>query len=914
MKKAFLFTLLLFTSFLYSQVRFEGVITDSMGNTIMGANVIAIEKESKVLDGFGISSDSGFYRISLKKNTDYQVKISFIGFQQIELDLNLSEDFEKNFVLEEQAEALDEVEIVYEMPVTIKGDTIVYNADSFNTGSEKKLGDVLKNLPGIEVNDDGTIEVEGKEITKITVEGKDFFDGDSKLATQNLPANAVGKVEVLRNFTENNQLRNVTNNEDNIAINISLKSGKDKFWFGEILGGAGNDDTFLAAPKIFYYAKDLSMSLFGNSNNIGDPVLSRRDFYRFSGGFNNLNAQTGTSINISSDGAGIGNLQNNRAKSIDAKLGAYNFSHSPNEKWELSGFAIIAKTQNILEEKVDRVYTATNAVQQTSDYVVQENEQQIYKFSTEYNPNDRLQTEYNLLIRSASDFENTDLVSSSNSRGISSLETENIAILKSQEPTSINQELKAYYTLNEDHIFSFEAQHLSQDEDPFYQAIKEIQPFRNILPLDTNQSNFNINQKRNTSTDKVEGKLDYYYILSPKSNLNFTFGITDVSQKFNSNIFQLLDDNSQNKFEDQLLGNDVDFNFTDAYLSFRYRFITGIFTIDPGFTIHSYKTNNIQLGNTVSNSYSDIRPNMRVFMKFKDAESLRFDYRLTTQFTDVNNLAKGYIFNNYNSFFQGNPNLEAAKLNSFRLNYQSINIFTFTNIFANLNYSKRSNSIQNKTLISGINSVRSSENSNIPRESYSASGRIDKRFKNFRAGFTMNFNYSDFNNVVNGNPLKSINFTQRYRASLATNFRDKPNIEIGYTYNKRKYENGNNVNNFYTDSPFIELDAYFGKGFVFTAEYSYNYYRNQEVTLNEYRFLEADLSYNKDGSKWEFGVGVTNLFDDTSINRDSFNQLFNQTRSYIIQPRYTVFRIKYDLTSLNSSGGGQGGRGGRGGR
>jgi len=914
MKKLFLFILLLFTSFVYSQVRFEGVITDSMGNNIMGANVIAIEKESKVLDGFGISNDSGFYRVSLKKNTEYQVKISFIGFQQIELDLNLSEDFVKNFVLEEQAEALDEVEIVYEMPVTIKGDTIVYNADSFNTGTEKKLGDVLKNLPGIEVNDDGTIEVEGKEITKITVEGKDFFDGDSKLATQNLPANAVGKVEVLRNFTENNQLRNVTNNEDNIAINISLKSGKDKFWFGEILAGAGNDDTFLAAPKIFYYAKDLSMSLFGNSNNIGDPVLSRRDFYRFGGGFNNLNAQTGTSINISSDGAGIGNLQNNRAKSIDAKLGAYNFSHSPNEKWELSGFAIIAKTQNILEEKVDRVYTASNAVQQTSDYVVQENEQQLYKFTTEFNPNDRLQTEYNLLIKSASNFENTDLVSSSNNRGNASLETENIAILKSQEPSSINQELKAYYTLNEDHIFSFEAQHLSQDEDPFYQAIKEIQPFRDILPLNRNQSNFNINQSRNTSTDKIEGKLDYYYILTPKSNLNFTFGITDVSQKFNSNIFQVLDDNSQNKLDEEILSNDVNFNFTDSYLSFRYRFITGIFTFDPGFTIHSYKTNNIQLGNTISNSYSDIRPNMRVFMKFKDAESLRFDYRLTTQFTDVNNLAKGYVFNNYNSFFQGNPSLEAAKLNSFRLNYQSINIFTFTNIFANLNYSKRSNSIQNKTLISGINSVRSSENSNIPRESYSASGRIDKRFKNFRAGFTMNFNYSDFNNVVNGNPLKSINFTQRYRASLATNFRDKPNIEIGYTYNKRKYENGSNINYFYTDSPFIELDAYFGKGFVFTAEYSYNYYRNQEVTLNEYKFLEADLSYNKDGSKWEFGVGVTNLFNDTSINRDSFNQLYSQTRSYIIQPRYTVFRIKYDLTSLNSSGGGQGGRGGRGGR
>ena len=899
MKKILLFTTLLFAFFNYSQVRFEGLITDSMGNTIMGANVIAVEKETKILDGFGISSDTGFFRVSLKKNTDYQIKISFIGFQQIELDLNINEDYEKNFILEEQAEALDEVELVYEMPVTIKGDTIVYNADSFNTGSEKKLGDVLKNLPGIEVKEDGTIEVEGKEVTKITVEGKDFFDGDSKLATQNLPANVVGKVQVLRNFTEAGQLRSVTNNEDNVAINISLKTGKDKFWFGELIGGIGNDDSYVAAPKIFYYAKNLSMSILTNSNNIGEPVLSRRDFFRFGGGFNNLNAQTGTSINISSDGAGITNLQNNRAKSIDADLGAYNFTHSPNDKWELSGFALLSKTKNILEEKVDRVYSATSAVQKTSDYIVQDNEQQLYKFTTEYNPNDRLQTEYNLLIKSASDIENTELTSSSSRVGSSNPENENINVFKAQKPSSINQELKVYYTLNEDHIFSFEAQHLSQDEDPFYQAIKTIQPFKSIIPLETNQSNFNINQFRDTHTDKIEGKLDYYYILTPKSNLNLTLGITDVNQKFNSNIFQILDNKSQTKFNEEVLVNDVNFNFTDAYFSFRYRFISGIFTFDPGFTIHSYKTNNTQLGVMSSDSFYDIRPNFDVFMKFKDAESLRFNYRLITQFTDVNNLAKGYVFNNYNSFSQGNPTLEAAKVNNFSLNYRSINIFTFTNIFARLNYTKRSNSIQNKTTITGINRVSSVENSNIPRESYSAFGRIDKRFKNFRAGFNMNFNYSDFNNIVNGASTKSINFTQSYRATLATSFKDKPNLEIGYSYNKRMYELGDNKNYFYTDSPFVKLDAYFGKGFVFTADYSYNYYRNQDVTLNEYRFLEADLSYNKEGSKWEFGFGVTNLFNDTSINRDSFNELYSETRSYVIQPRYTVFRIKYDLTALN---------------
>ena len=86
----FYFAIFFFGYFSNSQVRLEGSITDDLGNPIMGANVIAVEKESQILDGFGISSDTGFYRVSLKKDTDYQIKISFIGFQQIEFDLNLS--------------------------------------------------------------------------------------------------------------------------------------------------------------------------------------------------------------------------------------------------------------------------------------------------------------------------------------------------------------------------------------------------------------------------------------------------------------------------------------------------------------------------------------------------------------------------------------------------------------------------------------------------------------------------------------------------------------------------------------------------------------------------------------------------------------------------------------------------------
>ena len=900
LKPVFTIIFLAFFSFSFSQnIDFEGVITDSFGNTILGANIIAVEKNTQILDGFGISNNSGYFRLTLKKDTDYDIKISFIGFQQITFVLNKTADFKKDFKLEQQAEALDEVELVYEMPVTIRGDTIIYNADSFNTGTERKLGDVLKNMPGIEINDDGRIEVEGKEVTKITVEGKDFFDGDSKLATQNLPANVVGKVQVLRNFSEVDQLRSVTNNEDNIAINISLKSGKDKFWFGEITAGAGDEDRFIVAPKLFYYAKDTSMSMLGNSNNIGDPPLSRRDFYRFGGGFGNLNARTGTSIDINSDDAGLSSLQNNRAKSIDAQLGAYNFSVSPNEAWEISGFAILAKTKNQLENKVTRTYTVSDAVEETSDFIFQENEQQLFKFTTKYQPNENLQTEYNLLIKSSRQNELTDLTSISG-RGTNQV-MDQIDELKTQNPFSVNQELKAYYTLNEDHIFSFEAQHLSQKEDPFYRATRGAQPFVNILPLNTNQSRFNINQNREIKTNKIEGKLDYFYILTPKSNLNFTFGITDVNQDFNSSIFQVYDNKSANYFNEANLSNQVNFKFQDVYVAMHYRFITGIFTFDPGVTLHSYKTATNQLEKIISNDFTFFRPDFRVLVKFKASETLRLIYRSTRQFTDVNNLAEGYIFRNYNSFLQGNPNLEAASFNVFNLNYQSINIFNFTNIFANISYSERDDAIQNVTNIEGINSVNTTSNSNFPRINYSANGRIDKRFKNFKSGLNINFNYSDFNNLINGFPKESSSFNQSYRFNIATNFRTKPNIEIGYSFNKRDYNTGENNNVFYTDSPYTRVDAYFAKGFVFNAKYTYNYYRNEQQTLNEYRFLEADLVYSKSGSQWEFGVGVTNLFDDRQINRDSFNQFFSSTRSYVIQPRYTVFKINYDIRTIRGS-------------
>ena len=229
MRKITLLLVLVVSSYSFAQIKMQGIVKDSIGKPLELANVIAINQETSALESYGITDSKGKYILSLGKNGTYKIQVSYIGLKTSEDLVTTKEaDITKDFILLPDT-SLDAVELTYEMPVTIKGDTLVYNADSFKNGSERKLEDVLEKLPGVEINEDGQIEVEGKTVSKIMVEGKDFFDGDTKLATKNIPSNAVDKVQVLRNYAEVGQLRSVTNNQDNVAINIKLKEGKRIF-------------------------------------------------------------------------------------------------------------------------------------------------------------------------------------------------------------------------------------------------------------------------------------------------------------------------------------------------------------------------------------------------------------------------------------------------------------------------------------------------------------------------------------------------------------------------------------------------------------------------------------------------------------------------------------------------------------
>jgi len=301
MRIYFTLALLLASSICLSQVKLQGVVRDSLGSPLELANVIAINKQSSALESFSVTTEDGKFMLSLSKNQTYNMQVSYIGMKTFEQEISTKEqDIIKDFNLSLDNN-LDAIELSYEMPVTVRGDTLIYNADSFTNGSERKLEDVLKNLPGVEINEDGQIEVEGKVVNKLMVNGKDFFDGDTKLASKNIPSKAVDKIQVLRNYSEVGQLSGVTNNQDNVAINIKLKEGKENFWFGTVTAGGGvseDEPLYLAQPKLFYYSPKFSLNFIGDLNNTGETALSRRDIRGFGGGFRAPSNTSGTSINL----------------------------------------------------------------------------------------------------------------------------------------------------------------------------------------------------------------------------------------------------------------------------------------------------------------------------------------------------------------------------------------------------------------------------------------------------------------------------------------------------------------------------------------------------------------------------------------------------------------------------------------
>ena len=333
-------------------------------------------------------------------------------------------------------------------------------------------------------------------------------------------------------------------------------------------------------------------------------------------------------------------------------------------------------------------------------------------------------------------------------------------------------------------------------------------------------------------------------------------------------------------------------------MGLHYRLKAGIFTLTPGLSGHIYNVNNTQFGLKATDNFVRLLPDLNIIVQLKKSETLNFNYRMQTQFTDVANFASGLVLNNYNAIFTGNPYLENALSHNLSLFYYSFNMFNYTNVFASLNYNKSIDNIRTQSVFQPGTVIRVSTPFNSPfaDESFNARGRFQRTFGKIRGTINANFNYSKFNQFIQNRQSLNEVFSQTYRAQLRTNFRTAPNIDLSYRYSIQDNNLGQNNTKFFTKSPNVEIDALFLKSFTFKTDYSFNDFSDENGTINTFEFWNASLSYRKDeDSKFEYQLRAPNLLDTRSQNQSNAGNIAVSATEYFIQPRFITLQIRYEL-------------------
>ena len=886
----------------YGQIKLEGIVTDSLQSPLESASLVAINKKTRNLESYALTDINGKYKLNLNKNTNYNIQVSYIGLRTLEDSISTKEiSLLKDYNLRSDI-ALQEV--IVKMPVIVRGDTLIYDADSFKNGTERKLEDIIDKLPGVEINEDGQIEVEGKVVNKLMVNGKDFFDGDTKIGTKNIPSNAVDKIQVLRNYAEVGQLSGVRNNQDNFAINIKLKSGKESFWFGDVTLGAGDspdDQLYLVQPKLFYYNPKYSINFISDVNNIGELALTRRDIRGFGGGFSRPSNKSGTSINLGDNSLNFLTSQRNALK-IENQLASANFSYSPKKTLDLGGFLIFNSSQILSNEISLAQYTNPDLEipnERTEQSNTELSNQGLLKLSASYKPNFNNQFDYDILTRVSNDSQKQNSFSSvlGNTNQVDEI-----------TPYNINQNFSYYFTLDEDNIFAFEAQHVLKNENPFYNVTIDNNPDNSdpfditaeAIGLNTSLSNYNLGQEKQIESNQLDAKLDYYHIINPKSNINFTLGTIQSHQQFNSKIFQFLNQSIKfeptPRFNDGLAINDTEYNFSDLYMGVHYRFRKGKFTVTPGFSIHAYGNRNIQFGKEIEDKFIRFLPDFETRIQIKKGESLTLNYNMRNQFTDVTRLARGLLINSYNSIQYGTPDLQNALSHNVSLLYSSFNLFNYTNVFARVAYAKNIDQIRSLTDFESVIRTSTFFNSNFADENFNVFGRIQRTFGKIRAGLNSSFNYSKINQFIQGQQSLNEGFTQTYTPEIRTNFRVAPNVRLRYRYSIANNNQGSRETKFITKAPSIEFDAFVIEKFTFRTNYSFTTQSQDIGESQSFQIWDAKLSYRKDkDAKWEYEIKASNILNIDSQVRNNANNLAVFSSETFIQPRFITFRVVYRL-------------------
>ena len=697
MQKIF-FLLFSIVSLSYAQTKtLTGVVSDTLKIPLENANVIANPTGANQQLKFAIADNKGRYRLELEANSTYEITVSYIGYTEEILILEASSTkTTHNFKLKNTGEELKEITIKHEFkPIEIKKDTMTFNVKSFANGNERKMKEVLEKLPGVEVDKKGNVTVQGKKVTQMLVEGKSFFGGGSKLAVENIPADALDKIEVIDNFNQVGFMKNVSDS-DELAMNVKLKEDKKKFVFGDVEAGAevaGDTGYYLGHAGLFYYSPKANISYIGDSNNVGRSTFGFDDLMRFDGGFSSFLA--GRKSNTTLFGLTLDNTDLVLNKS---QFSAINFSLDTSSKLAISGYGIFSKALTATQSETRNKFLQ-NALISFENQSQRNRNQAILglgNIKLDYSPSSKEKWYYNFQMQASNN------VSANTINSVTNTNTTFFENKTKADNSNIKQYIEWHKSINDNHTATFVINHSLENNTPTNQWFTN-QPFLSgLIPLQ-NDTNFKVEQIKNVKNNSIQAMFKHYWILDNFNHLYTVIGDNYDDANLNTSEKQLLSNGLINNFDTANFGNNTNYNLNDAYLGLEYKFKIGKLTTKPGLYAHWYQLKTTQFANQNALNKTLLQPQFNSEYEFNNSESLILNYKLTNTFPDINQLSNRFTLQSYNLIFKGNALLENERFHATSLRYNKMNLYRGITINANASYNKKTRTTRNEIELNGIN-------------------------------------------------------------------------------------------------------------------------------------------------------------------------------------------------------------------
>ncbi len=833
----------------------QGQITDSLHKPLAYANIMAerLTKASKTI--FALSDEKGRYSLRLLKKFKYKISVSYMGYKPYIFMLDsLSTSQNRNIVLETNNQQLDEVTIITDVAVKVTKDSIVYKTDKFITGNERKLKDLLKKLPGVEISQNGSISVMGTKVSKVLVEGNTFFGGGTKFAIENIPADAVDKVTAIKDYQKVAFMKGLTD-EQKMVINIKLKQGKKNFIFGDLTAGIGNQQYYYAKSNIFYYSPERNFSFIGNINNTGQEPITFEDFRHFE------QSDTGDLDLLKSSFKSFNEISmfafNTPFTKKKQEFAALEWQEFFNKKITLKSFVVASKNKTLLHRFNHNTYfdNFQNLLEETIDN--QKKRGNVYlmgKLTLGYKPKIFQFFEYNLLAKKNNSIVNNDIeaVLNNNNQFIKKDGHKNLF--------SIDQDLSGHYKINRHHTLRL----LMNDKYTNKKPLNTWQSNNNILsgliPLE-NRPVYNIHQEDSFLSHILNGEIKHYWLINNKNHIYSSFGLHIQQQNLTTKSFQVLQNDSINDFTSANFNNNFEMKYEDLYIGLQYKRRFGKWILKPGLFEHKFtwKTKN---NSPWTKHYAYLLfPEMQIEIQNNNFNNIKIKYQLKSSIPEVYDYLSYFYIKDFNSIAKGKPTIENEIYHSFSFKWKNYKLTNKQSYRLHIEYKKKIQSLQHAVVINGVNSYLEPIIVKLPQHVLSTRLFYKKKMKKWYYSLSPYYFYSQYTQKINSHWLKTQSFNQLYNLKIATLFKKYPNLQFNLsTVFSNSYSK--NISFKYSEyKPSLEL-SYEYKNFSYKMDFTQSYLDNPQQKTNSYSLINFSVFYQKNNSPLGFEFNIENVLNN----------------------------------------------------